>query len=204
MSIMSLHGGSWLVMVGKDSIAIVVDKRLSNQLQLVSEDFERAFPLSDKCYFAACGFASDVQTAYRTLRFHMKLFKLREDRDMPVTSAGTFVGNILYQRRFSPWFITPLVAGLTPEGEPEVWTFDFIGTITKTTDFMVAGTGQEELFGMCEKKFVPNLDSESLRKLATDCFVSALNRDCFSGNGAVCHLITPQGNQRHDIEMRVD
>eukprot|EP01056_Protomagalhaensia_sp_Gyna25_P001416 Protomagalhaensia_sp_Gyna_25__1415@NODE_1714_length_1592_cov_133_971024_g1404_i0_p1_GENE_NODE_1714_length_1592_cov_133_971024_g1404_i0NODE_1714_length_1592_cov_133_971024_g1404_i0_p1_ORF_typecomplete_len205_score26_26Proteasome/PF00227_26/6_1e35_NODE_1714_length_1592_cov_133_971024_g1404_i0306920 len=204
MSIMDLHGGSCLVMLGKDSVAVVVDKRLSNQLQLVSDSFERAFPLSDKVYFAAIGFASDVQTAFKTLRFHAQLYKLREDRDMPVQAARTYLANLLYQRRFGPWFIGPHVAGINSEGKPEAWGFDLIGTPEQIKDFNAAGTGFAELFGVCEKKYVPDLDATQLKELALECFLSAMDRDCLSGNGAVCHLITPQGTQRHDVTMRVD
>eukprot|EP01053_Blabericola_migrator_P006653 Blabericola_migrator_1__6652@NODE_3359_length_1831_cov_120_284014_g2095_i0_p2_GENE_NODE_3359_length_1831_cov_120_284014_g2095_i0NODE_3359_length_1831_cov_120_284014_g2095_i0_p2_ORF_typecomplete_len206_score37_17Proteasome/PF00227_26/7_6e35_NODE_3359_length_1831_cov_120_284014_g2095_i011711788 len=203
-SIMNLHGGSALVMLGKDAVAIVVDKRLSNQLQMVSESFERAFPLSDKVYFAAAGFASDIQTAFRTLRFHSKLYKLREDRDMSVLAASTYLSNLLYQRRFGPWFISPVVAGVNSDGKPEAWGFDLIGTPGQVEDFNVAGTSDSELFGMCERKYKPNLEANELKELALECFITALDRDCLSGNGAVCHLITSQGTQRFDVPMRAD
>lgn len=103
-SILEYNGGSVIAMIGKGCIAIGSDKRLgSNQLQTVTMNFEKVYPITDRTYLACTGFATDVQTLHRTLRFHKNLFALREERDMKQGTVAKFVSNMLYKRRFGPW-----------------------------------------------------------------------------------------------------
>ena len=62
----------------------------------------------------------------------------------------TVLSNMLYERRFGPFFVNPVVAGLDPEtSEPYVCGMDLIGCKNEPPDFAVAGTCEEQLFGMC-------------------------------------------------------
>ena len=62
----------------------------------------------------------------------------------------TVLSNMLYERRFGPFFVNPVVAGLDPEtSEPYVCGMDLIGCKNEPPDFAVAGTCEEQLFGRC-------------------------------------------------------
>jgi 20S proteasome subunit beta 3 len=58
------------------------------------------------------GLATDVQTLSAQLSFRMNLFKLREEREMRPSTFGHMVSAIMYEKRFGPYFIEPVVAGL--------------------------------------------------------------------------------------------
>ena len=56
---------------------------------------------------------------------------------------------MLYERRFGPFFVNPVVAGIDSKtGEPYISSMDVIGCMTEPSDFAVAGTCEEQLFGM--------------------------------------------------------
>ena len=58
------------------------------------------------------------------------------------------LSNMLYERRFGPFFVEPVVAGLDPEtGDAYLNSMDLIGCPTTPDDFVVAGTSEEQLFG---------------------------------------------------------
>jgi 20S proteasome subunit beta 3 len=42
----------------------------------------------------------------------MAMYSLREERDMKPASFGKLVSSLLYEKRFGPYFIEPVIAGL--------------------------------------------------------------------------------------------
>lgn len=62
--------------------------------------------------------------------------------------------------RFGPYFVEPVIAGLNPQTyEPFICSMDLIGCINQPEDFVVAGTCSEQLYGMCETLWEPDLVS---------------------------------------------
>lgn len=63
--------------------------------------------------------------------------------------------------RFGYYFIEPVIAGLDPStNEPYIATMDLIGCPMETKDFVVAGTCSQQLYGMCESLWKPDLVNE--------------------------------------------
>ena len=66
--------------------------------------------------------------------------------------------------RFGPYFIEPVIAGLDPKTyKPFICNLDLIGCPMFTDDFVVGGTCTEQLYGMCESVWVPDLVSVKWR-----------------------------------------
>lgn len=64
--------------------------------------------------------------------------------------------------RFGPYFVEPIVAGLDPKTfEPFLSVCDLIGQPCFCNDFAVIGTSNEQLYGMCETLWTPDLVSGS-------------------------------------------
>ena len=60
--------------------------------------------------------------------------------------------------RFGPYFVEPVVAGLDPKtNEPFIAAMDLIGCPMVTDDFVVSGTCTEQLYGMCESLWRPDM-----------------------------------------------
>lgn len=85
------------------------------------------------------------------------MYKLREERVMKPATFAQMLSATLYERRFGPYFVSPVVAGLDERGTPYLAGMDSIGAIETAKDFMVAGTAQDSLYGMCESMYQPNL-----------------------------------------------
>lgn len=61
-------------------------------------------------------------------------------------------------RRFGPFFVEPIVAGLEgPDNKPYITSMDLIGAQCFAEDFCVAGTCGDNLVGMCESLYEPDL-----------------------------------------------
>lgn len=144
-------------MVGKDCVAIACDLRLGLQALTVSNNFPKIFQYGD-VFLGLTGLATDVSTVSDLFRYKVNMYRLREERNIAPTTFANLVSSSLYEKRFGPYFVSPVVAGLEPKtGKPFICGFDSIGCIDFAKDFIVSGTASDQLFGMCEGLWEPDL-----------------------------------------------
>lgn len=194
-----------MAMVGKDCIAIACDLRLGNQSLGLSNNFEKIFQLGDKTFLGLTGLATDVITLSETFRFKNNLYKLREEREIEPTTLANLVSSTLYEKRFGPYFVGPIVAGLDSKtNKPFICGFDLIGCIDFAKDFIVSGTASDQLYGMCESLFEPNLEPEDLFETISQSLLNAVDRDALSGWGAVVYIVTKDNVTKRVLKTRQD
>ena len=203
-NIFQYHGGSVIGMKGKNCVAIAMDRRLGSQYKTVSLNYQRVFKMTDKCLTGIVGLGGDIQTLAANLRYRMNIYKLKESREIQPRTLAWLIATSLYERRFSPYFIEPIVAGLDDNNEPYLATTDSIGCMCDGDDFFCIGTASEMLLGACESFYKPNLEPDELFETASQCFMSGLDRDAFSGWGAVVFIITSSGVTAKTLKTRMD
>lgn len=192
-------------MIGKECIAIASDLRLGQQSLGVSNNFEKIFEISPKTYLGLTGLASDVLTLKELFRFKTNLYKLREDHSIEPSTLANLISSSLYERRFGPWFVSPIVAGLDSKtNKPFICGFDSIGCIDYSHDFIVSGTASDQLYGMCESLYEPNLEPEELFETISQALLNGVDRDALSGWGAVVYIITKDKVTKRVLKTRQD
>ncbi|GFZ43797.1 proteasome endopeptidase complex [Saitozyma sp. JCM 24511] len=210
MSVMELNGGSVVAMVGKDCVAIASDLRLGNQAVGIAANFDKVFPVNDKLYYALPGLATDVYTLREHLRFRVNMYRMKEEREITPKTFTHLVSSTLYEKRFGPFFIEPVIAGLPPKTElepnpkPFISCMDTIGCITTPKDFAVAGTAGDKLYGVAEGLWEPDLEPEDLFETISQTLLNAVDRDALSGWGAVVHIITQDKVITRTLRARMD
>jgi len=146
---MELNGGSVVGMVGKNCVAIASDLRLGNQALTIATNFEKTFPVTDRIYVGLPGLATDVLTLKERFRYRVNMYTIKEGRDIEPESFAHLVSSTLYERRFGPYFVEPIIVGLSKPSEgskPFIAGTDLIGCLTLPKDFVVAGTASDKLF----------------------------------------------------------
>jgi 20S proteasome subunit beta 3 len=205
MSIMSYNGGCVVAMKGKDCVAIAADRRFGIQAQTVFTDFQRVFEMGPCLYLGLPGLATDTQTVAQRLQFRLNLYELRENRRIKPKTFSAMVSNLLYERRFGPYFVEPVIAGLDPATlQPYICNMDLIGCPNEPEDFVVAGTCSEQLYGMCEALWEPDLEPAKLFEIISQALVNAFDRDAISGWGAVVHIIEKDQVTTKTLKTRLD
>lgn len=146
--------------------------------------------MSDRLFVGLSGLATDIQTLEQLLRFRLNLYKLREERDIKPETFSALLSHILYEKRFGPYFVEPLVAGLKAEDNtPFISGMDLIGAPVFAKDFVVAGTCAANLYGLCESLWKPDLEPEELFEVLSQSLLASVDRDALSGWGAVVHIM---------------
>lgn len=145
-------------MVGKDCVAIACDLRLGMSSLTVSNDFPKVFNYAPSCFLGLTGLATDVLSFSDLLRYKTNLYRLREERYIAPQTLANLISSSLYQKRFGPWFVSPVVAGINQTTQkPFICGFDSIGCIDLAKDFIVSGTASDQLLGTCESLWEPDL-----------------------------------------------
>jgi len=203
--LMEYNGSAIVAMAGKNCVAIACDKRLGKErFQTISSNFQKTFKLTDRCIVGLAGFATDVDTVHSHLKYRINLYALREEREIRPKVVCNLVSSLLYSRRFSPWFVSPVVAGLSEDNEPVLSQYDFIGAATSASDFVVNGSAATQLYGVCESFWKPDMNPEELFETISQCMMAALDRDCLSGWGATVHVMTPDKIVTRQLRARMD
>jgi 20S proteasome subunit beta 3 len=202
---LSINGSAIVAMAGNKCVAIAADRRFGVQAQTVSMNMQRIFKMNNTTLVGMAGLATDVATVFEEMCKKMQLYKLREDREMKTSTFDNVLSNYLYSRRFSPYFVEPLVAGLEgPDFKPYLSGQDVLGCPVATDDFVVAGTAQNSLYGTCETLFRPNLNPDELFEVISQCLINATDRDCLSGWGGVVYILTPDRLIIRELVTRQD
>ncbi|XP_076093287.1 proteasome subunit beta type-3-like [Mytilus galloprovincialis] len=205
MSIMEYNGAAIIAMKGRDCVAIAADRRFGVQAQTVSTNFQKIFEISDRLYIGLPGLATDVQTVSQRLHFRKNMYELRENRKIKPKTFMSMVSNLLYERRFGPYFVEPVIAGLDPKtSEPYIASMDLIGCPMITDDFVVSGTCSEQMYGMCESLWEPNMEPDDLFETISQALLNSVDRDAVSGWGAVVHIIEKDKVTTKELRGRMD
>ncbi|KAK3079004.1 proteasome core particle subunit beta 3 [Coniosporium uncinatum] len=108
----SINGGAAVAMTGKDCVAIACDLRLGLQSLTLSNNFPKIFQYSPSTFLGLTGLATDISTVADTLRYRVNMYRLREERSPSPRTLANLISSSLYEKRFGPWFVSPVIAGL--------------------------------------------------------------------------------------------
>ncbi|XP_075209917.1 proteasome subunit beta type-3 [Lycorma delicatula] len=205
MSVFSYNGSAVVAMVGKGCVAIASDRRFGIQTQTLGCDFQKIFEMGPHLYLGLPGLATDTITVSQKLRFRQNLYELKEGRMMSPEIFASMVSNMLYERRFGPYFVEPVIAGLEPKTfKPYICAMDLIGCANCTEDFVVQGTCANQLYGMCELLWRPDMSPDELFETISQALVNAFDRDALSGWGAIVHIIEKDKVTTKTLKTRMD
>src|ERR1700753_2991940 len=217
-------------MVRKVCVALACDLRLGLQALTVSNNHPKIFSYGESVYLGLTGLATDVASVSDLFRYKVNMYRLREERGIAPETFANLVSTSLYERRFGPWFVSPVVAGINQTtGKPFICGFDSIGCIDFAKDFIVSGTADDQLYGMCEGLYEPDLVSlmlslaslacswydlvliyvvlqgpDELFETVSQALLSAVDRDALSGWGAHVYIIEKDKVTKRLLKGRQD
>jgi len=205
MSISDYNGAALIGMSGDGCVGIAADRRLGQQLSTISCDFRKIFKMNDHLYVGLGGLATDVQTFHNEMKFRYSLYELKEERPMSAKVFTHMVSNMLYAKRFGPYFIEPIIVGIDPvTGKPFISSMDLIGATLDTDEYVVTGTTPGNLNGMCESLYQPKMNPDELFETLAQALLCSVDRDAISGWGGVVYIITKDGVTLKELKGRMD
>ncbi|KAH0570251.1 Proteasome subunit beta type [Spironucleus salmonicida] len=197
------NGGAILAMKGKNCVVVATDKRLGASYQTITMNYPKISQPNKSCLLAIAGFASDAQMLHRDLASRCELFEFENNRSLTPSELINLVSAVLYEKRFGPLFVSPIIAGM--EGDISiVGGHDSIGA-PAISDWIVDGTANEFLLGPAQMYWKEGMGKEELIECASKVMQAGTNRDAYSGWGIQIHCMEADGSMEiRDIACRMD
>lgn len=208
----SFNGGTILAVAGDDFSVVASDSRLSEGFSIHSRDCPKLYKLTDSTVLSCAGFHGDVLTLTKVIEARLKMFEHDHQGKMTSGAIAAMLSTILYYRRFFPYYTYNIIGGLDEEGKGCVYSFDPVGSYERET-YRAAGSAgailQPLLDNQIGYKNQPNavrqpLTIERTVKLVKDVFISAAERDIYTGDHLYINVITKDGVRAEIFDLRKD
>jgi len=206
------NGGSIVAIAGDDFVIIGADTRLSAGFSIYTREQNKLFSLSDNTVLGCAGCWCDTLTLTRILNARMQMYQQEHNKTMTTTACAQMLSTMLYYKRFFPYYISNILVGLDNEGKGCVYSYDPIGHCEKATYRAGGSSGallqplldnQIGLKNMLNVKDV-KLTLERAISVMKDAFISAAERDIYTGDSIVMNIITKDGIKEESFPLRKD
>nr|QBH72817.1 proteasome subunit beta type [Thermobia domestica] len=206
------NGGSIVAIAGDDYAVIASDTRLSAGFSIYTRKQSKLFKLSDTTVLGCSGCWCDTLTLTRILEARMKMYLHEHHKAMSTPAVAQMLSTMLYYKRFFPYYVSNILAGLDNEGKGCVFSYDPIGHCERGT-FRAGGSSGALLQPLLDNQIgyknmqnvVPEpISREKALKILKDVFISAAERDIYTGDGIIINVITKDGVEVEEFSLRKD
>lgn len=131
---------------------------------------------------------------------------------MSTTAVAQMLSILMYNRRFFPYYVSNVLAGIDENGEGVVYSYDPVGHCERAKYRAGGSAGallQPVLDSQIGLKNQSNPTKEPLTKeravaVIKDTFISATERDIYTGDSVILNIITADGVAEEVLELRKD
>lgn len=203
---------SVVAIAGNDYVVIAADTRLSTGYSIHTRNQNKLFRLTQNTVLASTGCWPDTLALTSLLKVRIQMYKDQHGKEMSTNAIAQMLSNLMYNRRFFPYYVSNVLAGLDTDGQGVVYSYDPIGHCERTT-YRAGGSsgallqpvldnqiGLKNMVGV-EKVPIPLEKSTSIIK---DTFISATERDIYTGDSVLINIITKDGIQVEQMSLRKD
>jgi 20S proteasome subunit beta 6 len=214
-----MNGGSLIAMAGEDFCILASDTRLSEGYSILSRDSPHLYKLHSSCVLGCVGFHGDCLTFTKVLDTKLKMYEHEHNKKASTSAIAQLVSTMLYYRRFFPYYVNTLIAGLDSEGRGSIYSYDPVGSYEREVyravgssaallqpllDSQLGLKNQSPSFTLNRNLTVQGMSKENAIGLIRDAFVSAAERDIYTGDSLVINVITKEGIAMHMYPLRKD
>jgi 20S proteasome subunit beta 6 len=202
-----------IVAIAGDNFAVIgADTRLSAGYNIFTREHSKLRTLTSKAVLASCGNWADSDTLTSFLETRVKQYEdAHENREISLNALAQLMSTMMYGRRFFPYYVSNILAGIY-EGKGYVYSYDPIGHCERHT-YRAGGSSsallqpildnQVGLKNMENKPTTP-LTIDRAVDLVTDAFISAAERDIYTGDGVLISIVTENGVENRKVQLRKD
>ncbi|KAK9917564.1 hypothetical protein WJX75_005817 [Coccomyxa subellipsoidea] len=210
------NGGTCVAVAGNDYCIVASSTRLSTGFSILSRDVSMVLKLSDKLMILSPGFQADANTLHKVLQQRYIRYQFDHGRPLSVSACAQLLGNTLYYKRFFPYYTFNICAGLDEEGKGAVYSYDAIGSHERS-GYAVQGSGKDLIQPVLDNQlkaasplvlppenWMSSLPLDQAVDLVRDAFVSAGERDIYTGDAVEIYIMTKEGTKREVLELKKD
>lgn len=217
----------------RQSVDYSINTRLSHKIKVITPDLssehksKKLVGTNKSILFGTNGFSADGDALTEDFEENYKFYtssqnkkiepgfeflnngNTTEESSMTMQSAARNVQHILYGKRFFPYYVHTIIAGLDEEGKGCVYSFDPVGSYERE-QCRVGGAGASLIMPFLDNQvnfknqYIPGTNSTERRKieyltleeclkLVKDAFTSVTERHITVGDGLEIFIINKEG-----------
>ncbi|XP_017043061.1 proteasome subunit beta type-1 [Drosophila ficusphila] len=206
------NGGSIVAIAGDDFVVIAADTRLSSGYNIHSRSQSKLFQLSPLTVLGSTGCWADTLSLTGLMKVRMQSYEHTHLRTMTTDAVAQMLSITMYNRRFFPYYVSNILAGIDKDGKGVVYSYDPIGHCERAT-YRAGGTAGTLLQPVLDNQIgyknmnlseIPVLTKERAVSVASDTFISAAERDIYTGDSVLINIITKDGIEVKELTLRQD
>ena len=170
-------------MVCKDAVILAAERKATMGYLVASKNAEKILRLNSRIAMTTAGLVGDAQAIERIMKAELKLYEFQEERKPSIKAAAHLLANILYSRRYYPYYVQLLVGGF--DDKPRLYSFDPSGSIQEESEFFSTGSGSPIALGVLEEKYRKGISVEEGKRIAIKAVKAAVQRDIASGGSGI-------------------
>jgi 20S proteasome subunit beta 6 len=208
------NGGTVVAIAGRNYAIIASETRLSVGYSIYTREQSKLFQLTSKTILGSTGCWCDALTFAKVIETRVKNYLYEHNRPMSTPACAQLISTMLYYKRFFPYYISNIVAGLDEEGRGVVYSYDPVGHFEQHT-YRAGGSSSTLIQPFLDNRvggkniqgIVPGtieLPLEDALRIVKDVFVSAGERDIYVGDHVDIRVVTAEGIQQLRYNLRKD
>ena len=215
------NGGTILGIAGEDFAVLAGDTRHTTDYSINSRYEPKVFDVGDNIIMSANGFAADGEALLKRFKNSLKWYHFdNNEKKLSMSAAARNIQQLLYGKRFFPYYVHTIIAGLDEDGKGSVFSFDPVGSYERE-QCRAGGAAASLIMPFLDNQvnfknqYVPGTDGKEKRhikfltvdevvRLVRDAFTSATERHIHVGDGLEILIVTKDGVRKEFYELKRD
>jgi 20S proteasome subunit beta 6 len=197
------NGGTVIAVAGKYFCVVAGDTRMSEGYSIHTRHLTKLIKLTDKCILATAGMQADMVALHKTLQYRLVMYKHQNGKDMSTPAIAQMLSNILYSKRFFPYYTFNVLGGVDDDGIGCAFSYDAVGSFQRLK-YSSSGTGQSLVQPLLDNQVArahqrlttadsDSVTAEQVEDLVRDAFNSAGERDIYTGDHVEMYTLSKTG-----------
>jgi proteasome beta subunit len=186
-----MKGTTTIGVVCKDGVILASDTRVTMGNFIAHHKCKKIYQIDEHLAMTISGNVADTQKAVDILKANASLYKLNNERLIPINAAARVLANLLFSTRYAPLVAQVLIGGVDDTG-PRVYEIDPFGSVTEEK-CISTGSGSPIALGVLEDRYKEDVRIQDFAPVVVKAVKSAMKRDSASGDSFDVVVIDENG-----------
>ena len=185
-----LKGTTTIGLACSDGVVLLTDRRASMGSFIASKKAKKVYKVNEHIGATIAGSVGDAEAIVRLIQAEAALYEMNNRDRMSTKAAANLIANVLQGSKYYPYMIQVLIGGY--DKKSSIYTLDPLGGLIEE-DMASTGSGSPVAYGVLELDYSLEKTVKENIPLAVRAMMSALQRDCATGDGLNLVTITQDG-----------